>query len=112
MDLATPFTGLGQRSPAIDPVGEPPADAPAAERLRWLLTNRGPMRAPQLAAAASLPHSSMVSALLKHDIASGRVTCYRGVYEIEPAFDEIEREEIQAAIALLRRKGYTVTAPV
>lgn len=85
------------RSPSTTHVG----------RMRDALAQGG-MTSRQLMAAADLPKIALVSALLKHDLAIGRVVRDGYVYELNPSWDADETAQVQAAIRLLRRRGFTV----
>ena len=73
----------------------------------------GPKYASELALVAGIP-SSLVGAILKADIASGRVNRREGArghqqYELAAGFDERLRRRIARARALLVHHGYAVT---
>jgi hypothetical protein len=69
--------------------------------------SRGPCMARELARAAGV-ESSLVGALLKGDLKSGRVTLHGGLYRLEPEFDASLRKQIAQAKRLLEANGYTV----
>jgi len=62
----------------------------------------GPKTCHQLSALVGVA-PKLISALLKYDLAQGRVVRGDHGYELSEGF------EVQAAIALLRRNGYEVT---
>lgn len=70
---------------------------------------RGGMTARELAASARLTRPALVSALLKHDLADGRIVRHGDVYELNPDWDADDTAQVQAAIRLLRRRGFTVS---
>ena len=67
----------------------------------------GPMTAGELETVTGIP-SRIVGALLKFDMAVGRVKCERGSYALVTAFLEDEQTRIVDAKRLLRAKGYRV----
>lgn len=112
---ANPFAGLGQR-------GEPPAaphHAPDGYSktgvMRALLRRQGRATAAALAEHADLASTGLVYALLKNDIASGRIRFSDEgavrLYFWDGDAAANDAEEVVYAIRLLRSKGYTVTAP-
>lgn len=107
---ASPFNGLGSRSPwqVAEEVEEAPEGDSKTARMRAKLRRDGPCTAAVLAAHVRLSTTGLVAGLLKWDIERGRVRFHRGVYEISE--QEVEQHEaLQEAIALVRRHGYKVT---
>lgn len=120
MSVDTPnyFAGLGAR-PAWPTAASAPPPAPPArcgstsktEALRQALREQGPMTALQLALATNLQATALVGALLKYEIARGRVRYVNGKYEMNAALDAEQQDRERAAVVLLRRLGYTVIGP-
>ncbi len=117
---ATPFTGLGRRRYDRASDGYNAFELPLVprfrgqsktEKLREALRSNARLTALQLATLADLDNSGLVGALLKHDIALGRVKFEDGGYYWNHEFDERVRQAIEDAIVVLRRHGYTVQAP-
>jgi hypothetical protein len=85
----------------------PPAGTTRSGCMRDALT-RGGMTARELAAVAGLTRPDLVSALLKHDLADGRIVRRGNVYELNTTWADDDKAQVQAAIRLLRRRGFTV----
>lgn len=86
----------------------PPVGTTRVGCIRDALT-RGGMTARELAAVAGLTRPDLVSALLKHDLADGRIVRRGAVYELNTAWTDDDKAQVQAAIRLLRRRGFTVS---
>ncbi|WP_290906319.1 hypothetical protein [Aquabacterium sp.] len=119
---AGPFTGLGTRAynRASDSYCASETPAPIqrvagvskTEMLRRLVREHGSLPGLSLAVQTDLPSSSLVGALLKHDIALGRIKFEGGRYCWNDDFDRCRQEEaIADAAALLRRHGWRVKEP-
>lgn len=98
---------LSRPAPARAATGHRTAGLTRVGLMRDALT-RGGMTARELAAAAGLARSELVSALLKHDLAAERIVRHGDVYELNPSWDADDTAQVQAAIRLLRRRGFTV----
>lgn len=103
MKERNPFAGLGAREPVLrDGLGK-------AARLRELLQQYGPMRAPQLARLADMPAAHVRHNIL-HDVRIGRVLREDATYSLAPGWEPVT-PLIGRAIALLQRHGYKITKP-
>jgi len=111
----TPFehmsTALTGRSPW--PFMEHPATkddktVSKTDRLRNYLRTQGAANAFTLADEADVPQTALVGALLKGDIAKGRVIFRGDKYHWNHQFDEAMHKRLQEAAALLRANGFTV----
>jgi hypothetical protein len=71
-------------------------DGRRTANIRDILQATGPMRAREIAEACELRSSGLVSALLKYDIAHGRVEYNDGVYSINEEFVTAARAGRQA----------------
>lgn len=80
-----------------------------ASRVRELLRQNGPMSAAAICMEVEYPNTGLVSASLKYDVASGRITFFDGKYELNPAWDEDLHRRINGAKTLLKRHGFSVT---
>jgi hypothetical protein len=79
------------------------------DRMRRALRDApGVLTAAELAKAADLKATALVYALLKPDVARGRVHVRDGAYEWNRHYDEELAAELAAAAALLKRHGYKV----
>lgn len=105
---ATPFTGLGKRISRTRGLISPDEGDSAAARLRNALRDNGPLSAGALRELLGLASVSLVGALLKHDLHTGRVKFSGGAYRIDLEFDERAHGDIRDAIAYLKRNGYEV----
>jgi hypothetical protein len=85
-----------------------PAEASRTERIRVLLRERGSMSALGIALEVDLERPSLVGALLKADLYAGRIFHRDGEYHWDYIYDEQLACEIQTAIRLLRKNGYSV----
>lgn len=110
------FDYMARVLPQPDPV--PPAaqaeSGTKSDRMRDRL-RQGRCYGRELAAVAGV-ESALVSALLKADLASGRVhrvrdATGRQMYEINPDHNDQAEQQIRAAVALLRRHGWRCTRP-
>lgn len=111
-----PFDYMARVLPQPEPA--PPA-APAeggtkTSRMRDRL-RQGRCYGRELAAVAGV-EPALVTALLKVDLASGRVIRVRDatgrqMYEINPNHNDQAEQQIRAAVALLRRHGWRCTGP-
>lgn len=88
-----------------------PAATSRTESIRQLLRQGGPMRAQRIATELDLPQTALVGALLKADLARGRVRLCNGIYEWNHDHDDALARELSAAARLLRRHGYRVQEP-
>lgn len=92
-------------------VGQAEPGASRCARMRNALRG-GPRSAAELAAAGEVS-TSLVYALLKHDIQQGRIArraCAGGTrYELAPGFDADLQRRLAQARQLLQRHGFTVT---
>lgn len=61
-------------------------DGSKAAHLREILKANGPMRARELTAACGLRSSALVSALLRNDMRTGRVSYHEGEYSLNDEF--------------------------
>lgn len=78
------------------------------ERMRIYLREFGPATAANLAMEADVPSSALVGALLKADLAMGRVVRDGSRYAWNSEWDEQTNNDIRKAKALLMRHGFTV----
>lgn len=78
-----------------------------AASIRALL-REGPMTSRDITVALGLARPALVGALLKHDMAIGRVVRQGNCYALSQGWDEAEQEAVAAAIRLLRRHGHSV----
>ncbi len=83
-----------------------PENSGITSRIRDALLTGGPSTSRELATCFGLP-VGRIHALLKNDLAIGRVTKFGEHFEIDAAFHDAE-PEIDAAKALLRKHGYAV----
>lgn len=111
-----PFDYMARVLPQPDPA--PPATqaegGTKTDRMRDRL-RQGRCYGRELAAVAGI-EAALVSALLKADLASGRVRRVRDatgrqMYENNPDHDDQAEQQIRAAVALLRRHGWRCTGP-
>lgn len=87
---------------------EPALKTSLAGQVRNLLQQNGRMSAASICMDVNIPTTSLVGAVLKHDLAIGRVTCVNGLYELESGYDEELQQKINQAKTLLQRNGYSV----
>lgn len=118
----SPFTAMAQQlsRPAFPSLPQPhkptgPASS-LTEQIRQLLRSHGSMNANHILLELDLPddfagNSGIVGALLKNDIAKGRVTRGDGKYHWNWHYDDALASELQQACQLLRSNGYTVREP-
>ena len=78
------------------------------EWVRALLRTQGPLTAQQICLEVDYPHTSLVSASLKGDLAKGRIELRNGRYHYNHQFDDQLADELAQAAELLRRHGYEV----
>ena len=96
---------------------EPPAKGlNRTDRIRCLLkTSCRPVTAAEIAfdMGDEFPNfgSHLVWLLMKYDISKGRVILDAGRYSWNHDYDTAEAKEVRAAVKLLKKKGYLVTAP-
>lgn len=81
------------------------------DRLRNYLRHHGAANASTLADEADVPQTALVGALLKGDIAKGRVFRWGDKYHWNHQFDEELHKRVQEAAELLKRNGYKVIKP-
>lgn len=79
-----------------------------AGQIRELLRRNGPMSAGSICMDVDIMNSGLVSAVLKHDMALGRVRLVGHLYSLDPSFDDAQQREISQAVRLLKRAGYRV----
>lgn len=79
-----------------------------AGQTRLLLQRVGPMSAGAICMDVDIPSTSLVGPVLKHDLATGRITFVNGLYSINAAYDEELHKQINQAKSLLQRNGYAV----
>lgn len=84
------------------------AEQTKTDRLRNYLRHHGAANASTLADEADVPQTALVGALLKGDIAKGRVFRRGDKYHWNHQFDEQLHRRLQEAAALLRANGFTV----
>ncbi len=108
LDRCKPRTGA--RFFVIEQARQPGKTTTA--RIRQLLQNHGPMTAREIGEAVDLPAVALVGALLKNDLATGRVIRegsapirYAWNYEL----DDAAVQQLAVALRLVRRAGYHVT---
>jgi hypothetical protein len=119
----TPWSGLGRRAYNRDS-DEPPerqatrgckghtsGQRSKAQTLRDLIRKNGRLNARQLAKMAELEATALVGALLKNDVAIGRIKFDGVAYCWHEGFDETLQRALTDAVALLRRHGYRVEKP-
>lgn len=95
----------------IAPVVDLRADAENTKTasIRALL-RQGPMHSSEIASVLGLARPALVGALLKHDLAIGRVQRLAGgAYALADEWEEDEHQRLIEAKALLRRHGYQVS---
>lgn len=108
------FTHMAQtlaRNPWVPArvVDEPQQRATSkTERIREHLRTHGWANSHTLAIEADVPQAALVGALLKNDLARGRVLREGSGYAWNTSWDEQEASEIRSAISLLKRRGYIV----
>ncbi len=108
----TPWDALLQRRSPPSPFDRSPAE-PAISgtsktaQIRALL-RVGPMSASDICMELDLRSTGLVGALLKHDIAVGRVRSVDGLYELCSEFEQDLIKRIREARALLLSHGYKV----
>ncbi|HYW57712.1 MAG TPA: hypothetical protein VE934_12170 [Polaromonas sp.] len=91
--------------------GEPPAPGTSkTEQIRALLRT-GPKTPAEICMDVDLRSSGLVWALLKHDMAMGRVRRVDGCFELCSEFEQQLQQRIRAARALLESNGYRVLEP-
>ena len=116
---ASPWAGLERYSQHHLQMAQEEALGPNGSKtaqIRRLLQVRGPMTAAQLLLADEIDwpastDSGRVGALLKWDIAQGRIVRDGNTYRLADDYDPSIDPKIGAAIILLRRAGYTVEEP-
>jgi hypothetical protein len=81
-----------------------------AGQIRALLRN-GPMNAAAICMEVEIASSGLVGAVLKHDLAIGRVKFFDGRYELAKDYDQKLQQSIRQARALLESNGYQVVQP-
>lgn len=86
-----------------------PKDVSRTESIRALLRESGPLTSRQIALILNLDRESLVGALLKADLHSGRAYFQDGRYHWDGKYDEQLQREIADAAHLLRKHGYSVT---
>src|SRR3990167_106806 len=79
-----------------------------AGQVRNLLRRDGPSSAASICMEVDIPSTSLVSAVLKHDLARGCVKLINGLYELDSGWDEELQQKISQAKTLLERNGYSV----
>lgn len=87
------------------------AEQTKTDRLRNYLRHHGAANASTLADEADVPQTALVGALLKGDIAKGRVFRRGDKYHWNRQFDEELHKRVQEAAELLKRNGYKVIKP-
>lgn len=81
------------------------------ERMRTYLRTHGAANAATLAHEADVPRTALVSALLKADIARGRIVRRGDKYHWNHQFDAEHHRRLDEAATLLRANGFTVIKP-
>lgn len=79
---ATPFTGLGKRRQRAAGLVSPAEGESTTARMRSALRENGPLSAGALRELVGLASVSMVAALLRHDLETGRVRFAGGLYRL------------------------------
>jgi membrane protein DedA with SNARE-associated domain len=104
---------LANRGPWSMAQAAPDAPKPTGktDTMRQYLQQYGSATAVLLAMEADLASTGLVGALLKGDLARGRITYRLGRYWWNPAFDERLQADIDQAVALLKRHGWKVRKP-
>lgn len=109
----TPWDALLLRQTRPEPFDRDP-EAPAVEnstskagQIRNLLRS-GPMSAAAICMDVDIRSTSLVGAVLKHDLAMGRIRYVNGMYELASEFERELRRRIREAKALLLSQGYRV----
>lgn len=92
----------------VKPVKKADRRTSKTERMRAYLREQGEACAAVLAEEGDVETTGLVWALLKSDLASGRVFLRNGKYRWNPQFDEQLHKDLMAAKALLRRHGFEV----
>lgn len=87
--------------------GSVPVGTSKTAQIRALL-RIGPMNAAAICMEVDIRSTGLVWALLKHDMAMGRVRCVNGMYEMCSEFEQDLQRRIREAKALLLAQGYTV----
>lgn len=108
----TPWDALLLRKSRPEPFNRDPVAATAdttskAGQVRNLLRS-GPMSAAAICMDVDIRSTSLVGAVLKHDLAMGRMRCVNGMYELCSEFEQDLQQRIRQAKALLVSQGYTV----
>lgn len=107
----TPWDALLQRQTPAAPFtrdGEPPvASTSKTGQIRALL-KAGPLSAAAICMEVDVRSTGLVWALLKHDIAMGRVDVEDGIYSLSCEHEQQLQQRIREARALLRFNGYRV----
>lgn len=81
-----------------------------AGQIRALLRT-GPMSAAAICMEVDIRSTGLVWAVLKHDLAMGRVRFVNGRYELASEFEQDLQQRIRQATALLLSQGYQVVKP-
>ncbi len=106
--MATQLAHVKPAFPTLPPRRADEGETPT-ERLRLALRDaKRELTAQQLATVADLERTAAVGALLKTDLAKGRVVRTARGYRWNDQHDEALEAEIKAAARLLRRHGYAV----
>lgn len=108
----TPWDALLLRKSRAEPFQREQAAAAndgtsKAGQIRLLLRS-GPMSAAAICMDVDIKSTGLVSAVLKHDLAMGRIRCANGMYELCDEFEQDLQRRIKAAKALLVDQGYRV----
>lgn len=108
----TPWDALLLRKSRPEPFNSESAAAAAeitskAGQVRDLL-RAGPMSAAAICMDVDIRSTSLVGAVLKHDIAMGRVRFVNGMYELVSEFEQDLQRRVREAKALLLAQGYRV----
>ncbi len=94
--------------PARTPVQRPGRAASKTSAIRDLLREQGPLTSQVIAVELGLDRPALVGALLKHDLAIGRIVRRGDCYALSDSWEESYHQEVADAIKLLRRQGYLV----
>lgn len=87
------------------------AEQTNTDRIRNYLRHHGSANAATLADEADVPKTALVGALLKGDIAKGRIFRCGDRYYWNTQYDEQLQAQLNAAAELLKRNGYKVIKP-